>query len=173
VSELAYKFTRPGSRSPFTGFAWRPGQWVEAEGELDLCANGIHACRLEALPYWIDEELWRIEIEDPGAEFEGVVVARRARLVERIDGWNPETSRQLARSCAGEVRRLAGENANPLVRQLADEIAGMAEGTDVSATALSMFCTAHAFDLAMEGGYTGERKRQAEWLRDQLGLQPV
>ena len=55
MSEVAYKFTRAGARSPFTGFAWRPGRWVDADGELNLCANGIHSCRLEALPRWLDD----------------------------------------------------------------------------------------------------------------------
>ena len=172
MRELAYKFTRSGHRSPFTGFAWSAGEWVDAEGALELCANGIHACRLEALPRWIDDELWRIELEDPRDEFDGVVVARRARLVERIGGWNAETSRELARSCASEARRLAGEKADPLIRRMADEISAFAERPDPSATALSMYCTAHAFDVAVEGGYVAERKRQSEWLLDRLELEP-
>ena len=170
MSELAYKFTRAGARSPFTGFAWRPGEWIEAGGALDLCVNGIHACRLEAMPRWIDDELWRIEIDDRRDEFEGVVVARRARLLERIYGWNAETARDLARSCASQARKLADESPDPLIRQMADEIAAMAEIPDVP---LTMYCTAHACDEAMHGGYVAERKRQADWLRERLQLEPA
>ena len=171
MRELAYKFTRWGRRSPFTGFAWPVGEWVDAGGDVELCANGIHACRPEALPRWIDDELWRIEVEDPRDELDGVVVARRARLVERIDGWNEEASRELARSCASEARRLAGERADPLIRRMADEISAIADGPDPSAAALSMYCTAHVFNVAAEGGYVAERRRQFEWLRDRLGLE--
>ena len=32
VMDIAYKFTRPGARSPFTGFVWPRGEWVEAIG---------------------------------------------------------------------------------------------------------------------------------------------
>jgi hypothetical protein len=100
MSELAYKFTRPGARSPFTGFEWRRDEWVETEGEVALCANRVHACRAEALPRWIDDELWRIELDGVEAERDGVLVARRGRLVERVDGWNAAMARELARSCA-------------------------------------------------------------------------
>jgi len=172
LSELAYKFTRVGHRSPFTGFEWPTDEWVEAEGDLELCANGIHACRLEALPRWIDDELWQIEVEDVRHEYDGVLVARRARLVKRFARWNADTSRELARSCAREAHQLASEKADSLIRQMADEISAIAEGPDPSATALSMYCTAHAFDVAIEGGYVAERRRQSEWLRDRLGLEP-
>lgn len=172
MSELAYKFTRLGHRSPLTGFVWPAREWVSAEGDVELCANGIHGCRLGALPRWIDEELWRIEVEDLRDEFDGVLVAKRGRLVSRINGWNREASLELARSCASAADRLAGETADPLIRRMADEIGAIAEGPDPSATALAMYCTAHAFDVAVEGGYIAERKRQSEWLRDRLGLEP-
>ncbi len=36
MTELAYKFTKPGAVSPFTGFEWPVGEWVEVEGETLL-----------------------------------------------------------------------------------------------------------------------------------------
>jgi hypothetical protein len=171
VSEIAYKFTRPGARSPFTGFAWPVGEWVEAGGEVSLCANGVHACRVEALPRWLDDELWRIEVDGIEAEHEGVLVARRARLLERIEGWNAEASRELARSCAARVKELAAEHADDeLLQRRAQMIPDIANGPDPSATALSMYTTAHAADEVLPGSYWDERRRQAEWLRDRLGL---
>ena len=168
--ELAYKFTRPGARSPFTGFEWPVGEWVEVDGELGLCANGIHACRVEALPRWVDDELWRIEVEGVELEREGVLVARRGRLLDRIEAWNVETSRELARSCAARVRELASEHQDPLLRRRAEMIPDIADGPDPSATALSMYTTAHAADEVVPGSYWAERRRQAEWLQDRLGL---
>lgn len=170
MSEIAYKFTQAGRRSPFTGFQWPTSEWVEAEGHVGLCVNGIHVCREEALPRWIDDELWRVEVEDVREEHEGVVVARRARMLERIEGWNRGTSRELARSCAARARQLADDYPDPLIRKMADDIGATAEGTDPSATALSMYCTAHAADLAVPDGYRDERRRQAEWLRNRLQL---
>jgi hypothetical protein len=170
VSELGYKFTRPGARSPFTGFAWPADRWIEVEGPVALCANGVHACRVEALPRWLDDELWRIELDGVEGEHEGVLVARRGRLNERIDAWDADTARELARSCAARARKLADEHPDPLVRRMADDIQGISEGPDPSAAALSMYTTAHAFDVAVPGSYETERRRQAEWLRRRLGL---
>lgn len=170
TKELAYKFTRPGARSSFTGFEWPVGEWVEAEGEIGLCANGIHACRVEALPRWVDDELWRIELEEVEVEQEGVLVARRGRLLDRIDAWNPESSRELARSCVARIRAIAAEHADPLLQRRAQMIPQIAESADPSAAALSMYTTAHAVEEVLPGSYWVERRRQADWLRTHLGL---
>jgi hypothetical protein len=170
VTELAYKFTRPGGQSPFTGFAWPVGEWVEVEGAVALCTNGVHACRVEALPRWIDAELWRVEVDGIEEEHEGVVVARRARLLERIDAWDADASRELARSCAARVKELAEAHNDELLRRRALMIPEIANGPDPSATALSMYTTAHAADEVVPGSYWEERRRQAEWLRERLAL---
>ncbi|WP_165037019.1 hypothetical protein, partial [Candidatus Protofrankia californiensis] len=61
-----YKFLRPSGTSPFTGYAWGAvaGTWVEADATVP-CRAGIHACRVEDLPYWLAEKLWRIDLDDP------------------------------------------------------------------------------------------------------------
>lgn len=170
AGEVAYKFTQPATRSRFTGFEWPVGEWVEARGAVGLCTNGIHACRVEALPRWVDDVLWRIELDGVEVEQEGVLVARRGRLLERIDAWNAETSRELARSCATRVRAFAAEHRDPLLQRRAEMIPQIADGPDPSATALSMYTTAHALDDVLPGSYWEERRRQADWLREQLDL---
>lgn len=174
MTELAYKFTRPGARSPFTGFAWPVGEWVEADGEIALCRNGFHACRVEALPRWLNDELWLVEVDDVEEERDGLLLARRARLLVRIEAWNEETSRELARSCAAVIERLAAEHPHDdLLRRRAQMIPEIAVGPDPSAAALSMYTTAHAADEVAPGSYWGERRRQAEWLRERLQLDTV
>jgi hypothetical protein len=174
VTELAYKFTLPGARSPFTGFAWPVGEWVEAEGEIALCRNGIHACRPEALPRWLNDELWLVELDELEEERDGVLLARRARLLMRIESWNEETSRELARSCAAVIARLAAEHPqDELLQRRAKMIPEIADGSDPSATALSMYTTAHAADEIAPGSYWVERRRQAEWLVERLQLDGV
>lgn len=171
MSKRAFKFTHEGATSPFTGYAWPRGEWVEAEGDIALCANGIHACRVEALPRWIDDELWRIEVDGVHEELDGVLVARRGRLVERIDSWDAATARELARACAQRARDLAAKlSEDPTLHALAKDIAANAERSDRSGPALAMYGTAHAFELAAAGGYRDERRRQADWLRERLGL---
>ena len=174
MTELAYKFTLLGARSPFTSFTWPVGEWVEAEGQLALCRNGIHACRPEALPRWLNDELWRVEVDDVAGEHEGLLLARRGRLVERIDAWDEETSRELARSCAAVITQLAAEHPHDdLLQRRAEMIPQIADGPDPSATALSMYTTAHAADEVVPGSYWVERRRQAEWLRERLELDAV
>ena len=76
---IGYKFLGTGGVAPFSSFAWptgSPGPWVEAEPHM--CASGIHACRAGDLPFWINAELWEIELD--GA------VEGRARWSLREDG---------------------------------------------------------------------------------------
>jgi hypothetical protein len=174
VTELAYKFTLPGARSPFTDFTWPIGEWVEAEGELQLCGNGIHACRPEALPRWVNDELWLVELEDVEHEHDGLLLARRGRLVERIEAWNEQTARELARSCAAVISQLAAEHPDDdLLQRRARMVPEIADGPDPSATGLAMYTTAHAADEVVPGSYWVERRRQAEWLRERLQLDTV
>lgn len=170
MTELAYKFTKPGAVSPFTGFEWPVGEWVEAEGEVGLCVSGIHACRAEALPRWLDDELWRIELDGIEKELDGLVVARRGRLLDRIEAWDRETSRELAHSCVARAVEFADRIPDELVRRRTTMITAIADSPDPSATALTMYTTAHMFDDVELGSYYDERRRQAEWLRERLGL---
>src|SRR5712692_11040830 len=82
---IAYKFLSSGAVSPFSGVVWpppsgtTPGAWVAASREV-----WIHGCRPADLPYWIDAELWRVELSDPARPVRHEVQAERARLQGRI-----------------------------------------------------------------------------------------
>jgi hypothetical protein len=109
----AYKFLSSGSVGPFSGFRWptpeggAPGPWVETAGELSLCRRGVHACRLSDLPYWLDDELWLVELDGRIQDDGHQIVAERARLVERLASWNRDTARALAEDCTWRARDLA------------------------------------------------------------------
>ena len=114
---LAYKFLRAGAVAPVSSFAWpapagsEPGDWIEASGPLEPCANGVHACRMAGLPTWIGDELWAVELGGEIVEFEGVLVARRGRLLSRMQGWNSDTSVEFARACAARAGERAARDA--------------------------------------------------------------
>jgi hypothetical protein len=103
---IAYKFLRPDRVAPFTRFRWTPGEWVAAEPGVVVCERGVHACRAEALPYWIDRELWGIELDGEIAESAYKVAAERARLLDRLETWDEAARVELGRACAARPREL-------------------------------------------------------------------
>jgi hypothetical protein len=103
---MAYKFLAPGAISPFTGFRWpAPGAWVDAPAGRDDA--WVHACRPGELPYWLDDELWRMELSDPVREARYQIASPRARLVSQVAGWDTPLAREYARACALRARDLA------------------------------------------------------------------
>lgn len=111
---IAYKFLARGAVSPFSGAAWpppsgsTPGAWVAASPGSE---PWIHGCRPADLPYWIDAELWRVELSDPARPVHREVQAERGRLLARIEAWGPALRREFTLQCA---RRTAGFAAEAL-----------------------------------------------------------
>lgn len=124
---IAYKFLRAGAVGPFSGFEWptpgrgEPGPWVEAETPLRLCLRGIHACRVEQLPHWIEAELWEVELAQPVQDADEILVSARGRLLRRIHGWDTETAHEFERACAWRARdhAVAGLGSHPAALALA------------------------------------------------------
>jgi hypothetical protein len=78
--------------------------WVEASRGLSVCRSGIHACRIEDLPWWLAEELWEVELDGPVRVDEHKIVASRGRLRFQIDGWTPACAQGYAEACAWRAR---------------------------------------------------------------------
>jgi hypothetical protein len=112
---IAFKFLTPGAVGLFSRLAWpvprngSPGAWVEVEGPLEVCRNGIHACGPGDLIDWIDAELWRVELGDPVMESEAGFVAARGRLLSRVERWDEGAARALADACVLRARDRAAE----------------------------------------------------------------
>jgi hypothetical protein len=156
----AYKFMREGAVSPFGGARWTVGQWMESgPGAPDPCRQGVHACRPDDLPYWLNRELWEVELEGEVAETQYKLVAERGRLVRRIDRWDQRTFRRFAEACAAQVRALGTED---IAR---DCDAAIGKG----AYALAVYFSAVGAErVDGEEGRAGERRRQAEWLAEHV-----
>jgi hypothetical protein len=92
----AYKFLSAGRVAPFSGLRWPEGEWVEADGPLEACRSGIHACLPQHLAYWVMDELWEIELDGEILEDELKVVGRRGRLVGPVAAWDGELRRAFA-----------------------------------------------------------------------------
>lgn len=97
-----YKFLNAVGLSSYQGMLWpkpgpndTPGDWVEVEGPLSLCENGLHACEAEHILHWGDSQMYELEydgeiltgIEEPYGPH-NKVVGRKARLVRHIPTWN-------------------------------------------------------------------------------------
>ena len=104
---MAWKFLAPGAIAPFTGARWPVpwgpdgGQWLQGRS-----GEGVHACALGDLPYWIDDELWEVELDAPIFRAAHQLVAPRGRLVARIDAW-PAAQREFTEACIERTRRRA------------------------------------------------------------------
>ncbi len=103
----AYKFLRAGRHGPFSDFVWPENSWVVADGALDACRSGIHACRPEHLGYWLLPELWEIELDGDLVETEHKIVAQRGRLTHRIDEWDDAVRHDLGVECVHRTARYA------------------------------------------------------------------
>jgi len=101
---IAYKFLRSGRVGPFSGYRWpEPRVLVGASG-TDPCRRGVHACRIQDLPWWLADELWEIELGGWVRADEHKIVAPAGRLRVRIDGWTPTCAQEFADACAWRAR---------------------------------------------------------------------
>jgi len=164
----ALKFLRPGRIGPFTGFAWPERDWVEADGEPELCSNGIHALATDSgsLATWVAEELWRVELEGAQVVAQGLLAARRGRLVSRVEEWNDATAREFAHACAAHVDRGSGRAA-----EYATDAKVAAESARANATATTVAYMARlAAEAKAPGAFEIEKEWQSTWLAERLGL---
>lgn len=164
----AYKFLRPGSVAPFTGFHWQPGRWVES-AEVVPCEHGVHACRVGDLPFWVNDELWEIELAGDVVASGHKVVAPSGRLVRRVEAWTAQASQELGDTAAARARALADARPDDVMaRAYAEDAERRAgQGRAYVATYIAAVAAEHA------GGAEGrdaERVAQADWFRAMLGL---
>src|SRR5262249_19636607 len=111
---IAFKFLARGAVGPFTGFQWptpsaaEPGKWVEAPSE-GFPGRGIHACLVEHLPYWLEEELWEVELPEVVQRASTQLIAMRGRLLHQVTGWTGSVGWEFGQACAIRTRDAAAE----------------------------------------------------------------
>jgi hypothetical protein len=195
----AWKFLAPGAIAPFTGVRWplpdgsSAAPWLQGGLSEDA---GVHACDLEHLPYWFDEELWEVELEAPISRTARQLVGARARLIGRIEEW-PAAQTEFTGACvertrrrvidlllAGardhDARRVADERDLEALRETAATIAQSGPAVvgylaDVIRRSPYPGCCSYIAAraaVAIEGPHHDERERAAQvaWLVDRLAL---
>jgi hypothetical protein len=164
---MAYKFLRSDGTGVFTGFRWPlpnggPGAWVDAR--IEPCVSGIHACRRADLPLWAGRTLYEIELDGEILDEAMKVVASRGRLMRRIDAWDDAFRDEYTRMCADRAHELARGAS-------LDEWDAVIEPSVPEGPALLGFVAARiAEEISGPDAYRAERRRQADWLDDRLGL---
>lgn len=177
----AFKFLSAGARARFSRHAWSmprgatPGAWVEAARPLKLCAQGIHACRTADLPYWIDDELWRIELDGELLNANTMIVAERGRLIERVSRWEADLRTELAQFCRARAHAVAaqalaeGRPEAALAQRFADDVATLAGlGQLAAAVYVSAVAARCISDQSAEEAYLAERAVQSGWLAERV-----
>jgi len=164
---IAYKFLRRDGTSVFTRFAWPlpdddPGPWVDAA--VEPCRSGIHACRRDDLPLWLGRALYEIELDGEIHEDATKLVASRGRLLRRIDAWNEPLRDEYTRMCADRAHELARSEG-------LSEWDAVVEPSVPEGPALLGFVAARIAEaISGTDAYHAERRRQADWLAERLGL---
>ena len=176
---LAYKFLRSGAVGPFSGFRWPTteggglGDWVTPEGAPPPFDDGVHCAGLDQLAYWVNEELWEAELDDPDIR-PRALVGSRGRLVARIDSWEPSLAAGYLRAClerADEHAAATGDAREVVV------YARSAHAFSEKGAAMVAFIAAHTAGMRsaatggdFEDGRSAERSWQSTWLAAALGL---
>lgn len=174
----AFKFLAAGARARFSELAWpqpdaqRAGGWVVVAGALEPCVCGVHACREQDLPYWLDSELWRIELDGALWVGESMVVAARGRLLQRVESWNDELKGQLLAFCverAQGVLTRSDDGAQPRAERYLRDVEALGQAGELAAAAyVSALAAACGSALPELDAYVGERSVQARWLASRL-----
>jgi hypothetical protein len=102
---IAYKFLHAVRTGPFSAFQWpEPGTWVRVADAPSACHAGVHACRINDLPWWLADELWEVELGGAVQADEHKLIALAGRLRTRIAGWTPVSAQAYAEACAWRTR---------------------------------------------------------------------
>lgn len=133
----ALKWLREGAVDPDDSFEWSADGWLGEETSFGM----VYAVGPEGLAEGVNDELWVVELSDPigialSAEqrshggphvfevSERRVLARRGRLLRRVESWDPDVALEFASECARRV-------ALRVCQSLSDSTAALEEPGDL------------------------------------------
>jgi hypothetical protein len=178
---IALKFLRSGAQCLFQARTWplpaadQPGPWLEAApGPLVPCRNGLHACRANDLAFWLADELWQVELAGEWISAPDALVARRARLVRRIERWETHAARaEFGEQCVARARAATSQSqpvagAAQYLEQAEDFAKAGHHPVAAYAAALVFGALVPATDAM--SAFRSERREQGELLASVLAL---
>jgi hypothetical protein len=155
----AFAFLGTGGTDYLSGMRWPApvgeglGPWLDP----GRSSPAVRACTVEQLPWWLDQELWAVElaggVEDTGRS----LLAERGRLLERVGTWNAAAADELRWACTARLRALA---VSALRREGRDREAALLErddGPDAIASAAQAAAEGTG-DASQLAGFTAEHR---------------
>lgn len=170
-----YGFLGEGAVAFLSGFRWpqptegSAGAWVRAGA--DAPRNVVRGIPAEQLPWWLDDELWELELDGPLVTEGRAIRGDRARLVQRVEAWDAGTAQELVAACERRLRDAKLEVYADDVLLYADDA-----GRPAVAAGVATYIAAHALAGAeldapgYEDRFESERRWQVEWLKQRLQL---
>lgn len=127
--ERLYKFTAEDGGSCHGGTGkWTPGKWRSVSGELVACQRGLHVVRRDQVLQWLAPALWEVETVGDIIDAGDKLVARKARIVRRVEGWNERTARIFAADCAEDALQYATDDIRPTLEVVIYTVRCYADG---------------------------------------------
>ena len=179
---IAHKFLRRGALALITRESWpqpsadgSPGAWRElSDGPLVPCRRGLHACRIDQLGFWLADELWQVELDGERIETQHSLVARRMRLLRRVERWEGDVGQAFADACAERAVRAIASVAQPppLAREYLEQTHAFARQHRHPLTAYAAALAVSAMAPAAEAmsAFDAERRVQGHTLARMVGL---
>lgn len=153
----AYVFLTRGATEPLSGFVWptpadgEPGEWVPASTAPTDALRGYPA---PDLPYWLDDELWRVELAGSLRQRSHLLLPERARLVEQISTWDDSTAWEFAAACASRVAQQTTRALRTAGR--ADAATRLEEASDLRQLELAASTVADSSPVGTSAGYLAD-----------------
>jgi hypothetical protein len=145
-----------GARWPVPGDAG-PGAWLES--------GAARGCTAGQLLWWLDRDLWEVELAGEVQARGRGLVAERGRLLAPVASWTPEVARALLVDCALRARDRAvdalgsdGHHAEAAALASAGDLESIAEAAAAASSADG--------DGALLAGYTADLIRFSTSMSD-------
>jgi len=153
---------------------WTPGRWRSVRGPLVPCQHGLHVCTRDQLINWLGPAIWEAEVDGETVDAGDKTVARRARIVRRLDNWNETTARLVMADWAEHVLPLAEADARETLECVIYTVRAYVLGgatqdeLDAARDAAWMAAGGAAKDINWDATWAAARASERKWQTERL-----
>lgn len=124
-----------------------PGDWREVSDTIVACANGLHVVDAGHINEWLTNDVYVAEVDGPVLFYQNKWIARRARLVRKIEGLNKKAVEDFVAEQFSEFRE---DTAKSALKDLPADVRDRILAADDKAAAVkieSMEAQAKSYEL--------------------------